>query len=88
MAAETLISARRPKACWVKPGRTRASMALNPSEGGGVMLERAAMDNGVVIVAALRSDRSVAELSTDRAHGAGQDHRGRQVHPAPWTRTA
>jgi hypothetical protein len=29
------------------------------------MLERAAMDDGVVIVAALRSDRSVAELSTD-----------------------
>jgi hypothetical protein len=36
------------------------------------MLEGAAKDDGVVIVAPLRSDRSVAELSTRPLTGAGK----------------
>src|SRR6516165_482091 len=58
--------------------------AFNPGEGGGVMLERAATDDGVVIVA-LRSDRRVAELSTHPC--ARRRPGGRPVHPAPRTRT-
>jgi hypothetical protein len=42
------------------------------------MLERAAVDHGIVIVAALRSDRSVAGFSTRPLTGVdkGMDRRG------------
>jgi hypothetical protein len=50
----------------VRKGRAARELlwAFNPSEDGGVMLERAAGDDGVVIVAPLRRDGSGAELST------------------------
>jgi hypothetical protein len=68
------------KARWAKLFRKDAGFygAFNPSEDGGVVLERAAADDGVVIAAALRSDRSVAELSTRPLTGVDKrmDRRG------------